>query len=80
MPSRERTNLLDEFTAQHYVKYTVSGNSETVESYGETRHKLIICTGYTNPRAQARAVSRVCVSYPYRARDAVSPEIRARDS
>ena len=38
MPSRERTNLLDEFTAQHYVKYTVSGNSETVESYGETRH------------------------------------------
>ena len=79
MPSRERTNLLDEFTAQHYVKYTVSGNSETGRVVrGNTTH--IICTGYTNPRAQARAVSRVCVSYPYRARDAVSPEIRARDS
>ena len=80
MPSRERTNLLDEFTAQHYVKYTVSAETakQSSRTGGNTTH--IICTGYTNPRAQARAVSRVCVSYPYRARDAVSPEIRARDS
>ena len=36
MPSRERTNLLDEFTAQHYVKYTVSAETakqSSPESY-----------------------------------------------
>ena len=70
MPSRERTNLRP---SKLRKIHRTSGNSES-------RNAHIICTGYTNPRAQARAVSRVCVSYPYRARDAVSPEIRARDS